>query len=92
VDLAAQRIHFHTRLADDDARARGIDVDDHALLVLADEDVGQPGVGELPVDVLADLHVLEQRAGELLVRRVPVRLPVVDDADPEAAGVDFLAH
>ena len=52
----------------------------------------EPGVGELLDDVLADLDVLEQRAGELLVRNHPVRLPVVDDADAQAAGMNLLSH
>jgi hypothetical protein len=62
------------------------------LLVLLDEDVGQAGVAELPVDVVADLDVLDQVLGELLRARVPVRLPVVDDPDPQAPRMHFLAH
>jgi hypothetical protein len=42
--------------------------------------------------MLADLHVLEQEVGELALARVPVRLPVVDDADAEPAGMHLLAH
>ena len=92
VDLAAQRVDLDARLADDDARPGRVDVDGDPLLVLADQDVRQARVGELAVDVLADPDVLEQRAGEVLVRHVPVRLPVVDDADAHPAGMDFLAH
>src|SRR4029450_4572597 len=43
-------------------------------------------------DVLADANVLDEVVGELGLARPPVRLPVVDDADAEAAGVHFLAH
>src|SRR4029450_5196309 len=43
-------------------------------------------------DVLADANVLDEVRGELGLARPPVRLPVVDDADAEAAGVHFLAH
>jgi hypothetical protein len=49
-------------------------------------------MGQLPEDVLADLDVLEDRVGELLVVRVPVGLPVVDDADAHPARVDLLSH
>jgi hypothetical protein len=49
-------------------------------------------VRELVVDVLADLHVLLQEVREVLVARVPVRLPVVDDADAHAAGMNLLTH
>src|SRR5215203_6703441 len=75
----------HAGLADDDSGTRGEDVHGDPLLVLADQDVGQPGVGQLLVDVLADLDVLEQVAGEVLRAGEPVRLPVVDDADAQTA-------
>ena len=54
-------------------------------------DVGEPGVRELALDVLADRDVLEQVVGELALVE-PVRLPVVDVADAEALGVDLLSH
>src|ERR687894_22128 len=47
---------------------------------------------QLPEDVLADLDVLEDRVGELLVGRVPVRLPIVDDADAHPTRMDLLPH
>src|SRR5581483_7942437 len=75
VQLRAQRVDLDAGLADDDAGARRVDVHRDALLVLLDEDVRQTRVRELLVDVLADLHVLEQVVGELLLARVPVRLP-----------------
>src|SRR5437868_3570217 len=92
VQLAAQRVDLDTGLADDDAGARREDVHGDALLVLLDEDVRQPRVRELLVDVLADLHVLEQVRRELLLARVPVRLPAVDDPHPQAAGMNLLSH
>ena len=92
VQLFAQRVHLDARLADHDAGACRVDVDRDPLLVLADQNVGQSGMGELVGDVLPDLDVLDQVAGELLLPRVPVGLPVVDDADPQAAGMHLLAH
>src|SRR3989304_1413572 len=71
-------------------RARGVDVDRDALLVLLDQDVGQTRVPELAVGVLADLDVLDQVLGEVLRARVPVGLPLVDDADPQAARMNLL--
>jgi len=38
-------------------------------------------VRKLVVDVLADANVLLEEVREVLVARVPVGLPVVDDAD-----------
>src|SRR5581483_7833546 len=92
VDLFAERVDLDAGLADHDAGAGRVDVDGDPLLVLADQDVRQPRVRELVVDVLADADVLEQRAREVLVRHVPVRLPVVDDADAHPAGMDLLPH
>jgi len=92
VQLTAERIDLDARLADHNAGTRGVDVDRDPLLVLADQDVGQAGMRELPVDVLADLDVLDQVLRELLRARVPVRLPVVDDADAHPSGMDFLTH
>jgi hypothetical protein len=92
VELLAERVHLDARLADHDARASGVDVDRDPLFVLADQDVGQPGVRELAVDVVADPDVLEDVVGDLLLAGPPVRLPVVDDADTKAAGMHFLTH
>src|SRR5205085_2905703 len=75
VQLSAERVDLDAGLSDHDARARGVDVDGDPLLVLLDQDVGQARVGELPVDVVADLDVLEDVVRELLLARVPVGLP-----------------
>src|SRR6185295_6846261 len=92
VQFLAKRVDLDPGLADHDARAGGEDVDRDPLLVLADQDVGEAGVAELRVDVVADPDVLEDVRRELLLPHVPVGLPVVDDADPQAAGVHLLAH
>src|SRR5829696_1510006 len=92
VHLAAQRVHLDTRFADHDPGARGVDVDRDPLLVLADQDVGQAGVRKLLEDVLANLDVFDEGACEFLLADHPVRLPVVDDADAQAARVNLLAH
>src|SRR5439155_8917886 len=92
VQLFAKRVDLDARLSDHDARPCGVDVDGDPLLVLADEDVGQARMRKLVRDVVPDLDVLDQVARELLLARVPVGLPVVDDADAHPAGMDFLTH
>src|SRR4029077_12674961 len=87
-----ERVHLDTGLADHDPRARRVDVDRDPLLVLADQDVRQTGMRELSEGVLADLCFFQQRSRELLLADHPVRLPVVDDADAQAAGMNLLAH
>src|SRR5690348_18326038 len=47
---------------------------------------------ELAVDVVTDLEVLGQIAREVLAGGEPVRLPGVDDADAQAAGMNLVAH
>ncbi len=68
-----------------------MDVDGDLAALLADLDVGEAGMGELGLDVAADVHVLDQRVGEVALVE-PVRLPVVDVADSKALGVDLLSH
>src|SRR5581483_7778446 len=92
VDLLAKRIHLDAGLADHDPGAGGIDVDRDPLLVLPDQDVRQPRVRQLLQDVLPDPQILEQRGREVLLAHHPVRLPVVDDADAQPAGMNLLTH
>src|SRR5204863_7235901 len=92
VDVLAQRVDLDAGLADHYPRPRRVDVDRDALRVLADQDVGQARVRELLVDVLADADVLLEEVRAVLAARVPVRLPVVDDADAHPTRVDLLTH
>src|SRR5207249_2622352 len=80
VDVLAQRVDLDARLADHDPGPGRVDVDRDPLRVLADQNVRQACVRELLVDVLADTDVLLEEVREVLAARVPVRLPVVDDA------------
>jgi hypothetical protein len=73
VQLFAQRVDFGSRLADDDAGTGRVDVD-RDLAAALDRDVGKAGVGQFPLDVRADLQVLLEDVGEVLLVE-PVRLP-----------------
>jgi hypothetical protein len=88
VKVLAQRVHFGTGLADDDARTGGVDVHGDFAAAL-DRDVGQAGMRELVFDVVADREVLHEQVCELLFSE-PVGLPVVDVADSEAFGMIFV--
>src|SRR4029078_1435908 len=92
VQLLAERVHLGAGLADHDARPGGVDVDRDLLLVLADVDVRQAGMRELAVDVVTDLEVLGEIAREVLAGREPVRLPGVDEAAAQGAGMNLVAH
>src|SRR5204863_1243101 len=78
-------------LADDDARAGRVDVDLDLVRVLADRDLGQAGVAELLLDVIADVQVLHEVLGEVALVE-PRRLPVVDVADPHRFRMNLLTH
>src|SRR5215218_7840832 len=91
VQVAPQRVHLRARLADHDARARGVDVHLDLGRVLADRDVGQAGVRQLVRDVVADGHVLDQEVREVALVE-PVRLPVVDVPHAHGFGMYLLPH
>src|SRR4029079_514284 len=91
MQVTAQRVDLRTGLADHDAGPRGVDVDLRLRGVLADRDVRQARVRELVGDVVADAHVLDQEVGEVALVE-PVRLPVVDVANPHGLWMDLLTH
>src|SRR5262249_54791345 len=74
VQVTAERVDLDARLPDDDAGPSRVDVDRDPLFVLADEDVRQARVRQLPEDVLADANVLQEVVGELGLAGPPVRL------------------
>ncbi len=88
----AQAIHLGAGAADHHAGAGGVDVDLHLLLSDAlDLDARQGTADQFLLQEVADLGVLEHLGGIFLLA-VPTRLPVGDDPEPEAVGVDLLAH
>ena len=92
VQVAAQRVDLGARLADHDARARGVDVDRRprraSLRIVMSE---RPACASLLSMWSRIVDVLEQVVGEVALVE-PVRLPVVDVADAEALGMDLLSH
>src|SRR5512138_1001648 len=78
-------------LADDDARARRVDVDLDLVGRPLDLDAGDAGLAELLLHELAEADVLVEplRVVPLLV---PLRIPGPDDAEPEPDRMDFLSH
>ena len=90
VQLFAQRVDFRARFADHDARPGGMDVDGYLAAAL-DGDFREAGVRKPVFDVVADREVVLEDVGEVFLLE-PVRLPVVDIADPESLGMDLLSH
>ena len=77
--------------ADHDARTRGVDVYAHPVAGALDLHVGDAGALKPGGQQTTDRHVLLDVVGVLLVG-VPPGLPVGGDTEPEAVGIDFLAH
>src|SRR5947209_11712862 len=57
-----------------------------------DLDLGNPRPRVLLFDVLADLLVLDQELGEVLLARIPGAQPVGHNADAKAGRSNFLTH
>ena len=91
MEVTAELVDLRARLADHDPRPRRVDIDLHLGGVLADRDVGEPGVRQAANDVLSDQRVLVQVVGEVPLVE-PVRLPIVDVAHADRLGMNFLTH
>ena len=91
MQVATELVDLRPGLADHDPGSGRVDVDLDLGRVLANRDVRQPGVRQTPVDVVADLRVLVQVVGEVLLVE-PVRFPVVDVTHADRLGVNFLTH
>ena len=77
--------------ADDDAGARGVDVDLQLVGGALDLDLRDAGVLEALLQVLLERQVLVQQVGVVLARE-PARLPGLVEPDPEPVRVNFLTH
>src|SRR5690606_22942577 len=78
--------------ADDDAGARGVDVDAQPVPGALDLDPADGRVRQLGHQVVPDLPVLDDVVRVLVAIGEPAGLPLGRDAEPEAVGVDLLPH
>ena len=90
--VGAQRLDVLALLADDDTRPRAVDGDPRVLRRPLDRDLADRGVGELLLQVFADLDVFLQRRREMLAVGEPLRRPVPVDGQAEAGRMYFLSH
>src|SRR4051812_29479662 len=91
LDLLFQLVDFRALAADDDARARGVDVDLELIGGPLDLDLRDPRVHEPRLQRVAQLDVFVQQLRVVLVG-VPARAPGLVEAEPESCRVDFLTH
>ena len=81
-------------LSDDDRRMRDMDGDGDVVLDSLDVDMAETRIGlvELGLEVVADIDVLFEVRGEVLLVGVPVAGPLAVDAQSQAVRIDFLSH
>src|SRR5262249_13069045 len=95
LELLGQLVYLLTLLTDDHAHACRPDVDDDFFAGPLDLDLRDPRAAVLLVAVLdepADLLVLDQELGEILLVGKPPALPIHQDAGAKTGGSDFLSH
>src|SRR6185295_18817782 len=91
LQVGANAIGLGAAAADDDAGPRGVDIDTDPVARPFDLHVGDAGALQTGRQQPTDRHVFLDVILVLLVG-VPPGLPVGGDTEPEAVGIDFLAH
>src|SRR5256885_3670704 len=91
LQLLLDLLDARAALADDDSRPRGVHVDLHFARRALDLDLADAGLAEFLLHVLAELDVLVQPLGVVLLL-VPLGVPGADDAEAEADRIDLLTH
>ena len=90
-DVGPQRLDVGATLADHDSWLGRVDGDRDVVDASLDLDLADARVRELLADQLPDPHVLAQQAGVVAIC-VPLGEPRLDDADPEAVGMNLVTH
>ena len=91
LEVGAEVVDLGALLADDDARAGGVDGDLHLVAGAVDVDAGQGGLLETLLEELANLEIVAERLSVVLVG-VPAGAPVLGDAEAEAGRRNLLTH
>ena len=91
LEVGAQGVDLGTLLADHDAGTGGEDDDLHLVAGALDLHTGDGGTRQALLEVLADLKIVAEGLGVVLVGE-PTGTPVLGDTETEAGGIDFLTH
>ena len=78
--------------ADDHAGAGAMNEQRHNIVAALDFDLGHACTVQALLDELADLVIFNDQVADLLVSGIPAGVPVFDDADAHAVGINFLSH
>ena len=91
-DFLLQGFHACAALADDDAGLGGVNGDVNLGAGALDVNAGNAGHGELFLQHLAEIVILDEVVGEILLASVPFGAPVQNDTYACAVGINFLTH
>ena len=100
LDLLADHL-FHSQtilldllatLANDNTGTGAVQIDGNDVVAALDLDLGNAGTVQSLLEILADLLILDDQVADLLFTGIPTGIPVFDDADPQAMGINFLSH
>src|SRR6185436_3904376 len=91
LDFLLQLVDFGALAPDDDAGARGVNVDLQLVRGALRLDARDTGVREALLEVLPEGEVLMEQLRVVAVR-VPPRAPRFVEAEPESVRVNLLAH
>ena len=91
-DVLAQLLDVRALLADDHARARGIDGDAALLVRTLDDDPRDAGLVQPLLQRAADLDVLMQQAAVFGAVGEPTAVPGAVDAEAKPDRIDLLTH
>ncbi len=90
--ILAELVDVGALLADDHARARGIDGHPALLVRTLDDDARHAGLAKALLQLLADLDVGVQQTGIFMAVREPAAVPGAIDAQAQTDRIDFLTH
>src|SRR3954453_4670874 len=91
LQLVAELVDFGSLAADDDPRARRVDVDAHLVRRALDVDLRDSGVREALLEILAKLQIAMQRLGVALAGK-PAGVPSLVESEPKSVRVDLLTQ
>ena len=92
LDRETQLLDLRAVLADDHAGAGAMNEQRHNIIAALDLDLGHACTVQALLDELADLVIFNDQVADLLVSGIPAGVPVFDDADAHAVGINFLSH
>ena len=90
--ILAQILDFGTSLTDDHAGTGAVNVDLHLAVGALDLDLCHAGCVQLVLQIFTDVVIFNDQVADLVLAGVPVGIPVLDNANPQSMGINFLSH